>query len=91
MLSIDDIKEEFLNNNYFQCGMDDNDNVGIQLELNPETKIGMKCDVIFEGEHYDDEIACSPEVGIFDTAEKFWDNVAEEVECWFNMCKDNNG
>ena len=90
-MTLKEIKEQFLKDNCFQRSMDDNDNEGIFIEWNPETKIGMKCDIIFEGEHYDDEIMCCPGVGIFDTAEKFWDSVAVEVENWLGICEDNNG
>lgn len=88
MQTLKEIKKEFLKKNEFNSGaLDDDTIVGLSIDYDPRTKIGMKCDVIFEGEHYDDEIKCEPITGTFETTEECWAYFEDNIKNWLECLK----
>ena len=82
MKDIKDVKKQFLACNGFNSGTSADNDFGLYLSYDPKTKIDMKCDLIFEGSYFDDEIKCNPAVGIFNSAEECWNNFENDVTTW---------
>ena len=82
MSKFENYKSSFLNNPYdgeHSVSLDDDD-YGFSLTWNKDSKIGMYCRRIFEGEHFDMYIDCDPEVRLFESAEKCWNYYKKEIK-----------
>lgn len=80
---LENIKKEFLESGkltgIYEYEMDPEDGIGISLKWRESTKIGIFCQTIFEGYHFDDNIECNPEVDLFDSAEKCWNRFEHTI------------
>lgn len=88
MQTLKEIKKEFLKKNEFNSGSLDSYTItGRSLSYDPETKIGMQCDVISEDDHYDGDIKCEPLVGIFNSTEECWAYFEDNIKSWLECLK----